>query len=327
MENDNKKPIFLTYEELINKLKNKGLLIVDKSKLLWYIKSYNYENIINKFNKPFYQNNGYKSKKYLQTSNSQMIIDFFNFNRSISSIIINDLHTIEMKLSSSIAYEIMSIIKGPCLNLLINESIIFNVKNKDFKDLQNELINWRETPLYSLCLTWTFGMSIKVFNNLNNSIQQKILRNYFRQINNIKLDTFRYLLYSFKELRNKISHNNVIYNFKLKKINEIVYKIISKNELVKNDRRIKEKTEKKVKKDLSKLPTSKYKLIDIVRIIAKVTNNQEIENLISKQINKLKLSIFNGFEQGNTKNIQHQSYEEAWNNICNFLGFTDELNI
>ena len=78
---------------------------------------------------------------------------------------------------------------------------------------------------------------------------------------------------------------------------------------------------------LSKLPTSKYKLIDIVRIIAKVTNNQEIENLISKQINKLKLSILNGFEQGNTKNIQHQPCEEAWNNICNFLGFTDELNI
>ena len=57
-----------------------------------------------------------------------MIIDLFNFNRNISTIIINDLHDIEMKLSSAISYEIMRIIKAPSLISLKDENIIFNVK-------------------------------------------------------------------------------------------------------------------------------------------------------------------------------------------------------
>ena len=106
----NKKWIFLTFDDLITKLKNQGLIVWEEQKLLWYIKSYNYQNIIQNFRKPFY-----KINNYFKWSNSQMIIDLFNFNRNISTIIINDLHDVEMKLSSAISYEIMTIIKAPSL--------------------------------------------------------------------------------------------------------------------------------------------------------------------------------------------------------------------
>ncbi|MBO6021678.1 Abi family protein [bacterium] len=100
--------------------------------------TYNYQNIINNFNEPFYQNKGFRSKKYLEYSNSQMIIDFFNFNRSISSIIINDLHTIEMRLSSAISYEIMNITKYPYFNEeYINT--IFDCTDDEFDYLNTNL--------------------------------------------------------------------------------------------------------------------------------------------------------------------------------------------
>ena len=44
---------FYNNEELISKLINKGLKINDKSKLLWYLQSFNYQNVINGYKKPF----------------------------------------------------------------------------------------------------------------------------------------------------------------------------------------------------------------------------------------------------------------------------------
>ena len=99
---------FYTYDELINRLKKNGLLIVDESKLLKYLKSFNYENVINGYKSPFLTND--KFNTYVLHSNSQMILDLFDFDRAISAILISDLHAIEMKLSSAIAYELMKII-------------------------------------------------------------------------------------------------------------------------------------------------------------------------------------------------------------------------
>ena len=65
---------FCTDEELISKLINKGLRISDKSKLLRYLQSFNYQNVINGYKKPFLINDYYK--QYLHGATSQMIIDF-----------------------------------------------------------------------------------------------------------------------------------------------------------------------------------------------------------------------------------------------------------
>ena len=182
---------FYTFEELVEKLKREGLKINDQSKLIWYLKSFNYQNVINWYNKPFLINDSYK--QYLSCANSQMIINFFNFNRSISTLLIGDLHSIEMQLSSSITYEIMKIINqfhpGHTIFgvLTTNEKFqLFATKkstkikqiSEDFQKNFNELkenkdfINsawqsWEEVPMYSLSLLWTFGMPIHLFQFLN----------------------------------------------------------------------------------------------------------------------------------------------------------------
>ena len=328
----NKKWIFLTFNDLITKLKNQGLIVWEEQKLLWYIKSYNYQNIIQNFRKPFY-----KINNYFKWSNSQMIIDLFNFNRNISTIIINDLHDVEMKLSSAISYEIMTIIKAPSLISLKEENIIFNVKlnkleetykiietnfaeikkKKEFKS--KNLTNWKTTPLYILSLMWTFGISINIFSILNNSIQKKILQNYFPKIKDIELDTFKSLLYAFKDLRNKISHNNIIYDFKFK-YKEVIYQLVD----IKNNQKIDNKIKRKIEKDFLQILNNQNgincKLMNVIKIIALINNNNQIEDLILNKLKNLKESIYYG-KSG--KNMYHPC-KQAWKNILNFLGMEEK---
>ena len=91
---------FLHFDELIEKLEKKNLIIIDRPNLIYYFKPFNYQRVINEYNKPFLIN--LIDRKYLQNANSQMIIDFFNFDRFLSVLITSDLHSIGMKLSSSI---------------------------------------------------------------------------------------------------------------------------------------------------------------------------------------------------------------------------------
>ena len=339
---------FFTLEELIAKLKEKGLKIIDDSKLLWYLKSYNYQNVINEYRKPFLTN--HQRYQYLENANSQMIIDLFNFNRSISNILIGDLHSIEMQLSSAIALELTEIIDklhpkrtSFCALTTQERSQIFKLNNEKqieyvFESLQSNFLQlrknkeyidvewekWDEVPMYSLPLLWTFGISINIFCCLNPEIKKMILLKYFSKISNIDIKTFVCLLFCFNDLRNKISHNEVVYKFKLEPKNLInriskLYPSIRRKRIVsilKSNFSYLLSTCEDIKIDL--------KLINIIQIIIKITNNHELEKLINNKLISLKNSINDGNHIGINQSIQYDSCKEAWKNICAFLGLNDE---
>ena len=130
-----------------------------------------------------------------------MIIDLFNFNRSILTILIGDLHSIEMQLSSAIALELTEIIDklhpkrtSFCALTTQERSQIFKLNNEKqieyvFESLQSNFLQlrknkeyidvewekWDEVPMYSLPLLWTFGISINIFCCLNPEIKKKNL--------------------------------------------------------------------------------------------------------------------------------------------------------
>ena len=295
-----KKHQFFTYSELINKLKSKGLKIVNEPKLINYFVKFNYQNVINGYKKPFLTE--YIYKEYLPTANSQMIIDFFNFNRTISKMIINDLHAIEMQLSSCIAYKLMEIInklhpgktsidvlssdqksklfKSNSSKKIINENLQKNFdelkENKEYID--SHWSSWEEVPLYSLSLMWTFGVSIKLFTCLNDEIKQDILAK-FVAIKNININTFISLLYCFKDLRNKISHNEPIYKFKFD-----LYKLVYKTWLL-DSKKSWSNLKGIIIDDLNHLLLfdhnlkSNFKLYSVIKIIANITNNLKLVTL------------------------------------------------
>ena len=51
--NDIREHPFYTFDELIEKLEKKNLIIIDKPNLIYYFKSFNYQRVINEYNKPF----------------------------------------------------------------------------------------------------------------------------------------------------------------------------------------------------------------------------------------------------------------------------------
>lgn len=339
---------FFTFDQLIAKIQQEGLLITNKSKLRWYLKAYNYQNVINEYNQPFLLN--HQHHVYLKNANSQMILDLFNFNRCLSTLLIGDLHSIEMELSSSIAYELMQIINKlhpnqASLSALSNEekaTIFRNGSEKEIKEItgvlqtsfekmrkNKEYLNkgwnkWEEVPLYYLALFCTFGNAISLFCCLNQHIQKQILSSYFHHIANIDLKTFECLLFCFKDLRNKISHNEVIYKFKLEATN-LINRIIQFNPSSR-----KNKVEKILKQDFLTLLQGNenfginLKLIAIIKIIIKITDNYQLKNLINKKLTSLKSSINTGCHVAINKFTQYASCNQAWKNICSYLGLDDQ---
>ena len=91
------------------------------------------------------------------------------------------------------------------------------------------------------------------------------------------------LLYYFRDLRNKISHNEVIYNFQFS-LKKLLYKIKKFNAATRT------KLTNKIKNDFPKLfsdyvpATSDFKLISMITIIEKITNNFGLEKSIFQQI-------------------------------------------
>lgn len=339
---------FYNNEELISKLINKGLRISDKSKLLRYLQSFNYQNVINGYKKPFLINDYYK--EYLHSATSQMIIDFFNFNRTISNLLIGDLHAIEMKFSTAISIELMEIIRETYPDRTAFNALSIEKKEKIFKwkspermrEISDELqsnfdilksnkefideswTSWEEVPLYSLSLLWTFGLAIKIFTYLDDEIKKNILTKHFESLKNLNMNTFISLLNCFKDLRNKISHNEPIYQHKFY-TGGLAHKISLLDVTL-----TQQEIAKIIKNDISTFSIknfswkNNFKLFWIAKMLALINNNQKIENLFKEKTLKLKSQIYTQVENSNATTNLNCGCKEIWKNICNFLGLKDD---
>ena len=231
---------FKTFDEQIFLLKQKGLYIDDEEKLKWYLKSFNYQNIINGYNDFFMINNDRKTNKYKNISNSNGIIELFNFDRYISKLLLGDIQNIERKISTSIAYTLSSIMKennvndGRLFNLSYDHVTIkkiFKIQNKnevEWKKIQENILknlnlkekifnnanqDIKEIPVWSLVIHLSFGSLIYLLKIMNKNIFYKImensnLKNYNDLSNKEMIEIFEIL----KNARNRICHNNVLYN-------------------------------------------------------------------------------------------------------------------
>lgn len=231
---------FKTFDEQIFLLKQKGLFIDDEEKLKWYLKSFNYQNIINGYNDFFMINNDRKTNKYKNISNSNGIIELFNFDRYISKLLLGDIQNIERKISTSIAYTLSSIMKennvndGRLFNLSYDHVTIkkiFKIQNKnegEWKKIQENILknlnlkekifnnaneDIKEIPVWSLVIHLSFGSLIYLLKIMNKNIFYKImensnLKNYNDLSNKEMIEIFEIL----KNARNRICHNNVLYN-------------------------------------------------------------------------------------------------------------------
>ena len=233
--------VFKSFDEQIKLLKSRNLSFWNgnsdlSQKVKWYLSKYNYHNFINGYIDPFMVNFDRHKNFYRSEVNVQYIIDLFNFDRSLSSVLINDILTIERNFSTQICYFILNkykdiydaINKGTILKLNENEllemfpglkeinlcrnvskDIILNENINKFKKIilgysseSNKVFkkykNKEEYPLWALSIYWSFGDACFIFSILNNELKEEITLNYFDK----KIDNYDGLIESFWSIMN-----------------------------------------------------------------------------------------------------------------------------
>ena len=228
---------FLTLDEQIELLKNRGLSVEQNDKAIFYLKSCNYQNFINGYNDPFLQGFRRISNKYKIGSKFQNIIDLFNFDRTISRYVLGNIQNFERLLNSSIVYCVCQILDD-CgikngLGLSISDEITWKkIFASNFENLEkikrilsctfekskkNNLLKKYQTvenvPLWSLFVYADFGNILKFYTSLSNELKMSIINHIFKINNYLSIYEFESICRIFKNIRNRCCHNNVLYNF------------------------------------------------------------------------------------------------------------------
>ncbi|GIZ05645.1 hypothetical protein MSATCC14277_2270 [Metamycoplasma salivarium] len=93
---------FLSVDEQIRLLQNRGFRIWNKVFFQWYLTKYNYQTLINGYNDFFLVDGLRPWNVYKKDAYSSDLIRLFEFDRNISRIILNDIQNIELFLQNSV---------------------------------------------------------------------------------------------------------------------------------------------------------------------------------------------------------------------------------
>lgn len=255
-------------------MKSRGLKICNSKKLEKYLKKYNYQNIINGYNDPFLKNHARQSNTYDIDATDLGIIDVFEFDRRIALLLWENISDFERTLSSSISYCIsekmnkLGFKNGTIFALEdLHWNSIFNNK-KSREEITNEICKFQkktdlnllkkyesinEMPIWSMVLLVSFGSLGFLYDSLSEDIKYNIIKSFKKIITSP--NEFSKVIKIIIKLRNRIAHNNVIYNLST----GTIYRQQVISFLVKNDIK-------------SKITNSSFKIYDITLILSKIQN-------------------------------------------------------
>ncbi len=302
---------FLTVPEQIELLKMRGLKIEKTKSLEWYLTKYNYQSFINGYNDFFLLAQARNLNMYKHEANSDDLIRLFNFDRYVSRFILGDIQNIERFLQNAIVqtffktYEkwkawkniddedMRYLYQGQILKLSDTSwKIIFSNDFKNEKSIKNEIIEkinreknskllkkyekagFIEIPIWSFILFLDFGTLIRImkcFNDLSfetaiNIFQEKL--DWKFEMNRGEFTSIFYLL---KEVRNKICHFNVLYNYDNKS-----NQVITINFFLKRNK-------------YTTTNINRIRFYDLIELISKISKNyKNVNNSLEIITNKIK---------------------------------------
>lgn len=243
---------FLSIDEQISLLQDeRHLEIPSKNRFSYYLKSYNFENIIKRYDRFFLleKQSGYKYQKGVT---SEDIIDIFNFDRAISQMILPNLLNIERKLATAISTVLCEKFTNQTSKNYIREmekGLLLNISSRDFSFIfpkidsdeinafkyelakhtikSNKMkikygitdeLNVRNIPLWELSVNWTFGNIIEILTNIRKEIRTKIVKYYFQKdkLSDEIIDNFISVVKLLNIVKNRTYHNNQIFDIEIK---------------------------------------------------------------------------------------------------------------
>jgi len=218
---------FLTYEQQIEKLRDKGLLIQDETHAIDILTQIGYFSIINGYKTPFKDPaNG----QYKKGSTFEDIENLYNFDEALRDLFFKYLLKVEQKLKSHIShcfseeygnsindytslynYDYRNPEKTFDILKLLGEINRVITANFNADNLKHYIIKHEDIPLWVLSRKLTFGNVSKMFNMFTVPLQKKISKNYSNLTNTSQLSAIISVLVLF---RNTCAHNDRLYNYK-----------------------------------------------------------------------------------------------------------------
>ena len=208
------------YQEQINMLLNKGILIEDKIEAIKVLSSLNYYSFIGYI--PNFTNENVNYENKISFNN---IYKTYLFDRRLRNIVLYIIEIIENTIKTKISYA-FSIESGD-FGYLDNSNykdakeykmLMSNLKRLLQKDKKLELVDYyvkkygNKLPIYIGINVFTMGMINSLYKNINTNIQKKIAKEYNTGVNQLT-SWIENIVY----IRNLVAHYMRLYNFKLQK--------------------------------------------------------------------------------------------------------------
>lgn len=219
---------FKTYEEQIEILKSRGMVIDNDEQAIKTLKRANYYSLINGY-KELFVTNTEPTERYKSNTNFSEIVALYCFDRRLREIFLTELLRIEKVIRTTITHVFSSYYghdhniylsldsfntKGQ-RNLSLAEKLIDELKDKICKySKKHKAISYYNThygyiPLWVLSTVFSFGDLNKFYSRLKYDLKKEISDEY-----NLSVKDFESILYILCAFRNKCAHGDRIYSYK-----------------------------------------------------------------------------------------------------------------
>ncbi|MCM1268705.1 MAG: Abi family protein [Bacteroidales bacterium] len=222
MKSTNDKP-FLTYEQQISKLTDKGLTISNPSKAISLLKKHSYFALISGYKSPFKSKTG----KYKMHTTFDDIYTLYTFDDTLRTIVFQNILRIEKHIKSLISYSFCETygesqsqyLKAANYNQQINPSdirdLIERLENitrdpRDYSYIRHQKNHHGNIPLWVMMKALTLGTVSKFYSFLPQNIQAKVSIE-FDYVTESELVRMLALL---ARVRNVCAHNERLYNYR-----------------------------------------------------------------------------------------------------------------
>lgn len=215
---------FTTYDEQIEILEGKGLLIPNKEEAVHLLKKYSYFGLISGYKHPFKN----RDKKYKLRTTINDIYALYKFDMELRELYLRYILLIENNVKSLISYYFCAeygesenaYLNANNYNYTLNNQDQINTLISKLKDAKMDCQNhpyikhqqecYANVPLWALIKTITLGTVSKLYSYLKSHAQTQISKEY-TDVNEIELARMLDLL---SRYRNVCAHNERLFDYK-----------------------------------------------------------------------------------------------------------------
>lgn len=219
--------VFLTYDEQIEKLIEKNLVINDRDFAISMLKKLSYFNLINGYKKPFKD----EYSNYVEGTKFEDIINLYEFDDKLRNIFLNSILIVEIHMKSLISYHFCNEY-GESQDKYLDSNNYNNIEKytQQIEELITVLSNilqnpdkvryikhqkekYSNVPLWVLVKALTFGNLSKLYSSQKDSIKSRISK----EIPVLRENQIESMLDVLTRYRNVCAHNERLFDFKYKK--------------------------------------------------------------------------------------------------------------